>query len=188
MTTTTKTLDFQVEAVETYLQRAADIRGGSTPTATVKARMAAAAQNLSLAGSMRAHLDVCIEALCALVDILYEADEDGQPANFDRATGRIFLPLPWGDHGWKGWGLRQWEAKCLRRVMMERAAGNRRLPPLFDYNEFNQRWYLDFATYTDVQVAMSWIRRDGPSLAEWRTVVTEYRDSQSARMRERRGK
>lgn len=185
---TTKVMDFQVEQVETYLQRAVDIRHGSTPTPTTKARsaLAEAAAKLNRAGAMRAHLDVAIEAMAALISILYNADDDGQPANVDRATGRILVPLPWGRSGWRAWGVRQWEAAVLRSILMERATERRRFAPLFDYNAEGRTWHLNLHDYGSVDLAMTWIKKDAPSLAEWRTAVTEHRQYIADKMRKHR--
>ncbi len=179
-------MDFQVEQVENYLQRATDIRHGTTPTATVKARMAAAANELSLAGTMRAHLDVAVESMAAIINILYHADDDGQPCNFDRVTGRILLPLPWGRSGWRAWGLRQWEATILRRILLERSRERRRHAPLFDFNAEARTWHLAYVDYPTVDAALGWLKKDAPSLPEWRTAVTEHRDYHADKMRQRR--
>jgi hypothetical protein len=180
---TTKILDFQIEAVGGLLERAANIRHGSRPTGEAKARIAQAAESLSKAGALRGQLDLCIEAMAALVGILYHADDDGQPCNFDRATCRLLVPAPWGAAGWRAWGVRKWEAQILRSILIERSQQRRRLPVLFDYNAEARTWHLNLQEYPSAEAALGWLRKDAPSLAEWRTAVVAYRESDSERRR-----
>lgn len=181
------TLAFQVDGIQHNIDRAADIRNAPTPTATVRQRLAETAQSLSLAGVMRAHLDVAIEAMAALVTVLYATDADGQPANFDKRTGRILIPMPWGSGGWRRWGLRKWEAHVLRGLLMERAKVRRRLAPLFDYSDDNNRWYLNVSDYPTAEAALGWLRKEGPKLEEWRTAVNNYRLADAERRRKASG-
>lgn len=174
---------FQVDGIQHNLDRAAEIRTGPAPTTAVKARMAQAAEALSQAGAMQAHLDVCTEAMAALIAVLYTTDSDGQPANYDRATGRILLKTPWGSGGWKAWGLRRWEATVLRGILLERTQAKRRLAPLFDYNFDNSRWYLNTSDFPSTEAALGWLRKDGPKLAEWRSAVNAYRLADAERRR-----
>ena len=181
------TMTFQVDGIQQNIDRAADIRLAPTPTATVRQRMAEAAQSLSMAGAMSAHLGVCVEAMAALINTLYILDSDGIPANYDKATGRILIPTPWGSGGWKAWGLRKWEAHVLRGVLMERAQTKRRLAPLFDYNEDNSRWYINTSDYPTADTALSWLKKDGPKLEEWRSAVNAYRLADAERRRKAYG-
>ena len=179
--------NFQVDGLQQHIDRAADIRLAPTPTTTVRQRMAEAAQGLSLAGAMRAHLDVTTEAMAALCAVLYATDADGQPANYDRRTGRILIPTPWGSGGWRRWGLRKWEAAVLRGVLMERIKVRRRLAPLFDYNEDNSRWYLNTSDYPSAEAALQWLKKDGPKLEEWRSAVNAFRLADTERRRKAYG-
>lgn len=146
-------------------------------------RMAAAADELNRAGQFQRHLDHVTDSVVGLVSILYATDADHRPANIDVQTYRILIPLPWGEAGWRKWGLRRWEAGCLRRLLMERSRGGRRLPPLFDYSEFSRQWHINVSIYPDAEAALQWLKRDGPNLAEWRTVVSDCRAQASERMR-----
>ena len=94
------------------IERKVTIRGAS-PTAHVKQRLAQAATDLNRAGMLQAQCEVVNEALCQLATMLYAKDSDGALANVDTRTGRLLVPAPWGDTGWKLWGLRQWEARIL---------------------------------------------------------------------------
>jgi len=173
--------------LEALFGRAIEVRGGAGPSAVIKQRIADAAENLSLAGHMQAHLEVMTEALMKLIEILYQVDVDGQPANYDVRTGRIFIPLPWGRAGWKHWGVRYWESECLKRILLDRVNYKRRRPPLFDYSAYSGRWHLNTTDYPTLQLALQWVQKEGPTLAEWRTVVGEYRERAQARMRRHRG-
>lgn len=174
-------LDFQVE--QRNLDRAAAIRAKEErPRSVIRQRLAEGAEQLNRAGTMQAHLTVCLEAVAALVSILYQLDEDGQPANYDRATGRILIPVPWSDGGSRRWGLRQWEARCLRALLRDRLTQQRRLSPLFDYSDITGRWYVDLDIYPTINHAVIWLRKDAPSLAEWRSTVETYRERAADRM------
>lgn len=155
-------------------------------TTDVKQRMAANAEALSYAGQMQAHLEVCLAATAALIDILYVLDADGQPANVDRKTERIFVDVPWGDKGYKVWGLRKSEGICFRRVLQDRQGEQRRMPFLFYFADYTGRWHLNLGDYPTREAAMEWLRKDGPKLAEWRSAVTDWRDKEAARMRRRK--
>lgn len=167
------------------LERAQEV-GSKVVGTNIKQRMAANAEALSYAGQMQAHLDICLEATAALIGILYQMDEDGQPANFDRQTERIFVNVPWGDRGYKVWGLRKSEGICFRRLLQERQKQSRRLPFLFYYADYTGAWHLNFSEYRTREAALEWLRKDGPKLPEWRSAVTEWRDKEAARMRRRR--
>jgi hypothetical protein len=175
-----------LQEFQELLERARQV-GNKVVTTDVKQRMAATAEALSYAGQMQAHLEICLAATAALIDILYTLDEDGQPANFDRQTERIFLDVPWGDKGYRVWGLRKSEAICFRRLLQARQSQTRRLPFLFYFADYTGRWHLNIGEYPTHAAALEWLRKDGPKLAEWRTMVTEWRDKEAARMRKRRG-
>ena len=157
------------------------------PSFDPKARLAQAADELNRAGLLQAQIGALEGALVAFINVLYATDADGSPANYDYATHRILIPVPWGERGWRAWGLRRWEAHCLRHLLIERSRGGRRRPPLFDYSDISRRWYLDAGNYPDTNAALRWVQRDGPQLAEWRSVVTESREQAATRMQRRRG-
>jgi len=172
--------------IETLFNRALSLAQRSMVDAH-KQRLAAAAAELSLAGHMQAHLDVATGAIVALINVLYQCDSDGRPANYDPHTGRILLRgLPWGDSGWRKWGLRKWEACCLRRLLLGRLKTRRPLPPLFDYNEFTRCWHINYQHYPDAEAALAWLQEDGPDLTEWRAIVDHYRAEATTRMQHKR--
>lgn len=169
--------------INQLFDRAAAIRTKGGVDAVVRKRVAEAAQAIDQSGTMQAHLDVAIEAMAALITVLYTTDADGYPANIDRPTGRILVRLPWGSTGWRAWGLRQWEGRCLRRLLVERAGQRRRFAPLFDFSPENDRWYLNLSDYPTAAAALEWLKKDGPKLAEWRTVVLDHREKDMERKR-----
>jgi hypothetical protein len=57
------------------------------------------------------------------------------------------------------------------------------LPGLFDYNEFSRQWHVNAIDYPNAESALDWLKRDGPRIEEWRTIVSEYRAQAHARMR-----
>jgi hypothetical protein len=165
------------------------IEVAATPAGNVvRQRLGETAESLSLAGDMQMHLDIATASMVALISVLYTTDSDGRPANIDTATYRILLrPLPWGETGWRKWGLRRWEGACLRRLLLDRVGVRRRLPALFDYNEYSRQWHVNANIYPDPEAALRWLKKDGPSLAEWRSIVMTYRAQAHARMQRLRG-
>ena len=119
---------------------------GSSPTAHVRQRIAQAADELNLAGLLQSQCELANEALCLLTAILYQADSDGVWANVDARTGRLLVPAPWGNRGWKQWGLRQWEGVVLRGALMRRHRSKKAVP-LFDYSNLTRAWYVNLTTY-----------------------------------------
>ena len=172
-------MTFELE--QRNLDRAAGMRTADRPRPYIRQRIADAGAQLDRAGRLQSQLDLCIEAVAALLSVAYNVDSDGRPANVDPVTGQLLIPVPWSDGGCRRWGLRQWEARRLRTILRDRARRPRRLPPLFDYSEINNRWYIDLTTYPTPAAALAWLRRDGPSLAEWRSVMDEARERHPVR-------
>lgn len=157
------------------------------PPAAITNRIADAANGLSLTGHSQAHLDIAITAIAHLIAAIYTHDADGRLANADHRTGRILMrPLPWGESGAARWGLRRWEGQCLRRLMLDRVGSRRRLPCLFDYNAESRQWHINLHDYPTGESALDWLKRDGPRLSEWRTIVNDYRSAAHQRMLRRR--
>lgn len=166
--------------------RVADIRNAK-PSPAVRQRVAESAAGLSQAGDMQMRLEMAIEALAALIVILYEKDADGWPANVERRTGKILVPVPWGARA-DLWTLRRLESRALRMVLMDRVRKPRRLPALFDYSDDNRRWYLNTQDYPTADAALAWLKKDAPSLPEWRTAVLAMREDDLERKRKPSGR
>lgn len=159
--------------------------GDRRPTFDPKQRMAAAAEELNRAGYLQAQLGVAEGALVSFIQTLYATDADQRPANYDEATGRILIPLPWGSSGWKHWGLTKTEAAHLRRVLMGRAI-MRKPAPLFCHDQESKQWFLDTETYPTTDAALMWVQKFGPQLGEWRTIVQAHRLADAERKHARR--
>lgn len=167
--------------LDALFDRAQEIAGKAKPTAYARQRMAKAADEISMAGDAQAHLNVCLEAMAALIGILYAIDSDQRPANIDAVTYRILVPLPWGSAGYKHWNIRRWEAGLLRKILMARATQRQRNPPLFDYNDYSHTWHVSADLYPNAEAALTWLQQDGPSLKEWRNAVETYRAKEKQR-------
>lgn len=80
-----------------------------------------AAKHLSRKGLAVTKAELFNNALAALADLCMEWETADRRANVD-IDGRLLVPVPWGDAGYKVWGLRVTEARILRRIMLQRAA------------------------------------------------------------------
>lgn len=156
--------------------------GRRRPTFDPKQRLSQSAEQLNRAGTLQAQIGVVEGALVAFVNTLYAPEADGQPANYDAATGRILIPAPWGSAGWKHWGLRKLEATHLRRVLMGRAA-MKRPAPLFAHDPETHQWFVDHESYPTTDAALLWVQKFGPQLGEWRTLVQAHREAEAERLR-----
>jgi len=153
---------------------------GSSPTAHVRQRIAQAADELNRAGTIAARVELVNEALCKFAILLYQKDTDGTLANVDGVTGRVLVCAPWGSAGWQRWGLRNWEARVLRSVLMARLHDAKR-PPLFDYG--NNTWYLNRAHYRSVGQAQHQLEQAPVTVSEWRNHAKRYAESETSRKR-----
>jgi len=149
------------------LDRKEIIRGMAIPSAGVKQRIQSAADALNRVGAMAAQVELLNEALCKLTVLLYAKDTDGSFANIDKVTGRILVPVAWGNLGWKKWGLRRWEAVILRRAMLYRHTSDK-VAPLFDYSDVTRSWYLNLTDYPSVENAEYYLQRYPIGVKEWR--------------------
>lgn len=155
------------------------------PAANVKRRLAAAAQELSLAGSNQARVELLNEALLAFTTALYETDNAGRTPNVDRPTGRILMAKPWGSGGWRRWGLRHWEATILRRILILRC-DMRRVQPLFDFARETNQWYLNGRNYGRLDLALAYWRSNPVTLRDWYLFADAHRQQARDRMEARR--
>lgn len=149
------------------VDRKAEIRNLAHPTPMIKQRMAVAAQELTRAGNAAIRVELVNEALCRFTAMLYERDQDGVWPNIDIRTYRLLVAAPWGSAGWKRWGLRKWEARIMRGIMLGRVTDKRR-PCLFDYNTEARTWYLNGIDYPVFDAAQHYLSRAPITLAEWR--------------------
>ena len=121
------------------------------------------ARNLSRRGLAATKAELFNNALAALADLCMEWETADRRANVD-LDGRLLVPVPWGDSGYKVWGLRVTEARILRRIMLQRAERDR--PPLFDYDPTIRRWVF----------LLAWSRRTAAAYLNLQPItLTEYR-------------
>jgi hypothetical protein len=149
------------------IDRKNDIRVLANPSQFVKQRIAQAAQDLNRAGDRALHVELANEAVCKFALMLYARDSDGVPANIEPRSGRIYVAAPWGNAGWRKWGLRYWEAVTLRGVLMARLSKPRHVP-LFDYSPAVRRWYLNVNNYPSLDKAQAYLLHCPVKLDEWR--------------------
>lgn len=164
-------------------ERTVDIRQ-ATPLPSVKQRMAEVAADISKAGDNQARVELLNEACLALTNILYAVDAEGRYANVDSRTYRLLVPAPWGSAGWRKWGLRNWEATILRKILIVRYQ-MRRGAPLFDYSEPNQ-WFLNVTDYPTIDKALAYWKVRPITLRDWRLHADAHRQEAQARMARRR--
>jgi len=121
-------------------------------------RLGNVAATLSRRGRLKASAELCNEAVGVAICLCYEADTFDGPANVDGATGRILIPLPWGESGHRKYGLRSTEAASLRRYMFDlqdhAAAG----APVFTYDPVSRSWYLNFRDRSSTSAMEYWER------------------------------
>ena len=122
------------------------------------------ATNLSRRGVAQAKVELMNHAVATAVDLCLECDPDGRPANVDHITGAVLVPLPWGEAGYKMWGLRVTECRQLRYILRRRAEHDR--PPLFDYDPQMRRWV--FSSFWTRNTAAGYLRASPLTLAEYR--------------------
>lgn len=122
------------------------------------------AQNLSRRGVAMGKVELFNHAVAAACDLCLECDPDGRPANVDHVTGVVLVPLPWGEAGYRMWGLRITECRQLRYILRQRAERDR--PPLFDYDPTLRRWV--FARLWSRRLAASYLNLSPITLAEYR--------------------
>ena len=136
---TNKTYAFDVDQVSRELARTEVIAERKDQIERF-APLRSIAQNLSRRGRGATKAEVFNHALTALAELCLEWDGDRR-ANVD-VDGRLLVPAPWGDSGYKVWGLRVTEARILRHIMLQRAAHPGALWH-YDYDGRCWLWNLD---------------------------------------------
>jgi hypothetical protein len=150
--------------------RKPEIRG-TKPRDYVRQRLAQSAETLSRAGRAAARVEVMNEALCRFTELSYETDPDGVLVNVDPVSHRLRIPAPWGDKGWRVWGLRRWESHVLGAILRARLESFRPgkdRPPLFVYDPAVNYWSVNLEDYQTLQAAGWWLKRSPVTLKEWR--------------------
>lgn len=143
----------------------AERKQGIVATALLSGRQRAAnvAAQLSRRGRAQAAAELCNEAVGVLIHLCYEPDTDGNPANIDGATGRLLIPVPWGEKGHKYYGLRSTEQRALRRYMFDLQGSAATVAPLFVYDGPERSWFLNIWDFPNGPVALEYWKRSGIS-------------------------
>jgi hypothetical protein len=170
--------------LETLIERAQRVRE-SLPLPAINQRMGAVAESLSRAADEQVRVEIVNEALLAATTLCYQTI-DGIPVNIDRRTGKVLVKLPWGRSGWNVWGLRYWEIVVLNGIVRVRTP-MRRPVPLFDYNEFGARWFLNVTDYPMLDAGLTYWQRHPVLVADWLRYADLYRQRAAERMEKRRG-
>ena len=142
--------------IELFAERKAGI--AATALAGGRQRAANVAAQLSRRGRLAASAELCNEAVVSLLRLAWQADTDGCAANVDQVTGRLLIPAPWGDNGYRAYGLRSTEGRALRAYMLDlqnyQAAG----APIFTYDPTTRSWYLNIFDHKSGSALEYWER------------------------------
>ena len=163
MPTKTATYAFDMEKLPRELARTETV-AGSQGNVERFSPLRALATNLSRRGVASAKVELMNTVIATACDLCLELDPDGRPANVDHITGAVLVPLPWGEAGYKLWGLRVTECRQMRYILRQRAERDR--PPLFDYDPLRRRWV--FARSWSRNTAAGYLRNAPITLAEYR--------------------
>ena len=169
------TYNFDMEKLPRELQRTEAVRAAQ-PNVERFTPLRAVVQNLSRRGMAGAKVELFNHALAGAVDLCLETDADGRAANVDFVTGAVLVPLPWGEAGYKLWGLRITEGRALRFIMRRRAERDR--PPLFSYDADARRWV--WSRSFGRNTAASYLRAAPITLVEYRAAWDAGRTSWAA--------
>lgn len=168
----------------TLIERTQQIRE-ALPLPAVKQRLAAAAQELSLAGYNQSRVEILNESVMHFTTTLYAADQSGRFENVDHRTHRILLPAPWGSSGWSRWDMRRWEATILRKTLIVRCQ-MQRVKPLFDFG--GGQWFLNLADYPRIDQALLYWKANPVTLKDWHLHADLMRQQARDRMDKLRGR
>jgi hypothetical protein len=168
----------------TLIERTQQIRE-ALPLPNVKQRLAAAAQELSLAGYNQSRVEILQESVLHFTTTLYAVDQSGRLENVDHRTHRILIPAPWGSSGWNRWNMRRWESTILRKTLIVRCE-MRRIKPLFDFG--GGQWFLNLADYGRLDLALMHWKTYPITLKDWHLHADLMRQQARDRMDKRRGR
>lgn len=129
-------------------------------------RTADISASLTRRGAAQAKAEILNTAMFKLIDMLYQVDPDGYPANIG-IDGRIEIAAPWGSTGRPKWGLLRGEGDCLRRYLQHLQTLKRPVR-LFYFEEEAGRWYLDAFTYQTKTAALEYWQIVSLNAAAWR--------------------
>ena len=154
------------------LQQFTERKGGVVGVALRAGRQRAGnvAAQLSRRGRLAASAELCNEAVTQLLRLAWQADTDGYAANVDQVTGRLLVPAPWGDNGYRAYGLRSTEGRALRGYMMGLQGKQGAGAPIFTYDGLSRSWYLNHFDHTP-QSSLDYWKRWGLSDKAYRELL-----------------
>ena len=156
--------------VRHHLDRLPAITGAALKT--TRQRAGDAAQSLSRRGAMKAAAERCNAAIDRLIELLYEVDDTGLRANVD-VTGKLLIPVPWGD-SYTRYGLRATEAAVLG-LHVRKLAAVADVPPLLVYDAAIRAWLLN-ADYVTQAHAVAYWRRCQLGAGDYLALLEEIRN------------
>ena len=175
MPTKTTAYAFDMEKLPRELARTETV-AGSQGNVERFSPLRALATNLSRRGVASAKVELFNNVLAVAADLCLETDPDGRRVNIDHVTGVVLVPLPWGEGGYKRWGLRITECRQLRYIMLQRAERDR--PPLYAYEPTIRRWV--FLTAWSRRTAGAYLSLHPIYLAEYRAAWDAIRTAWAA--------
>lgn len=169
----TLALNFKTPAAVATVQRNVKRKSGvagavATINRHVDQRVGELADNISRGAVIKSRIVLVNQAIAGLIDLLYEVDESGHPVNIDPITGRILVPVPWGEAGWRKWKLRRSEGRHLRKVLDRRMRTEERVA-MFVYDGESNAWHLA-RRYGHKEAAFAYLQNNPITVAEWRQV------------------
>jgi len=175
--------------VEQLIDRTAAVRLMDKPNKAIKKRIAAKAEDLSLAGRLAERLTLANEGIFKLTQLIYHADTDGSFANVDPKTGAILIPLPWGKLGHQHYNLRRTEADLCRMILLGRQrtletmkpAERAKYPQLYYYARDWRKWFANLDAYPTFDHAQHWLQAGPLTLQEWRIATEKSSQKRMAR-------
>lgn len=165
------------------LQRVVGI-GHTTLDAYARQREQIAADALNRLTTEGRYVVACMDAVLRLTELCY-VTTGSRLVNVDNLTWRLIINVPWSRAGAGLYGLRDWESKILRSVMVGRSQ-QRRKRPLFSFGR--GRWYLNMDDYPAVDAAITYWQRNQLTVDEWLIFADAMREAARVRMAERREK
>lgn len=167
--------------IENTLTAIQDIRSAPTPGTYIKQRLAERADGLSRAAQVQGAIELANESIAKLTSILYETVEN-VPVNVDGKTFRILIPVPWGDSGYKYWGVHAIESRIIRAVLMNRQKSDA-TTALYLYGE--RRWTLNARTYKNVRRALTHLQENPVTGTEWMRCMNAWHEGENLRNKRR---
>ena len=146
----------------------------TTPGPTRYAAVAALAESASLRLAWQARRDVFVLAVRRLIRDCYETTSGGHWVNV-ATDGQIGIATPMSKHTCGRWGMRRSDADLLRALLcaQERLHAKGTVPmPLFTFDPYRRRWFVNLPTYPAEAAALAYLDRHLAAVWTWETLRT----------------